>query len=63
MTEFWESNFAEKKEVWGFEPAQSAILAKVLFVEKSIKNILIPGIGYGRNAQVFREAGIAVTGI
>ncbi|KIC95928.1 class I SAM-dependent methyltransferase [Flavihumibacter solisilvae] len=63
MTEFWESNFAEKKEMWGFEPAQSAILAKDLFVEKSIKNILIPGIGYGRNAQVFRESGIAVTGI
>lgn len=28
-----------------------------------VKNILIPGIGYGRNAQVFRENGMSVTGI
>jgi len=27
------------------------------------KNILIPGFGYGRNAQVFRANGMAVTGI
>src|SRR5690606_21910497 len=26
-------------------------------------NILIPGIGYGRNAQIFRESGMTVTGI
>ncbi|NND33486.1 MAG: class I SAM-dependent methyltransferase, partial [Saprospiraceae bacterium] len=28
-----------------------------------IKNVLIPGIGYGRNAQVFLDHGIDVTGI
>lgn len=61
--EFWESSFSEKQEMWGFEPANSAVLAKDFFVEKSVKNILIPGIGYGRNAQVFRDNGIAVTGI
>ncbi len=61
--EFWESSFIEKKEMWGFEPAHSAVLAKDFFVEKSIKNILIPGIGYGRNAQIFKENGIEVTGI
>ncbi|MCD0470906.1 bifunctional 2-polyprenyl-6-hydroxyphenol methylase/3-demethylubiquinol 3-O-methyltransferase UbiG [Flavobacterium sp. JAS] len=63
MAEFWEDNFIEKQEMWGLEPSKSAILAKVFFVENSIKNILIPGIGYGRNAQVFRENGITVTGI
>ncbi len=61
--EFWEANFAGKKEMWGFEPARSAVVAKDLFVEKGIKNMLVPGIGYGRNAQVFRENGITVTGI
>ncbi|NOW95074.1 bifunctional 2-polyprenyl-6-hydroxyphenol methylase/3-demethylubiquinol 3-O-methyltransferase UbiG [Mucilaginibacter sp. SG564] len=61
--EFWEAAFGEKQEMWGFEPAKSAVLTKYLFVSKSIKNILIPGIGYGRNAQVFRENGITVTGI
>jgi SAM-dependent methyltransferase len=61
--EFWEKNFVEKQEMWGFEPSKSAILTKDFFVEKSVKNVLIPGIGYGRNAQVFRDNGITVTGI
>lgn len=61
--EFWEANFMEKKEMWGFEPSHSAILTKDLFVEKSIKNILVPGIGYGRNAQLFKDNGMVVTGI
>lgn len=61
--EFWESNFIEKQEMWGFEPSNSAVLTKDFFVGKSVKNILIPGIGYGRNAQIFKDNGIAVTGI
>ncbi|MBO9698643.1 MAG: class I SAM-dependent methyltransferase [Sporocytophaga sp.] len=61
--EFWEINFIEKQEMWGFEPANAAILTKDFFVKNAVKNILIPGIGYGRNAQVFRENGINVTGI
>ena len=61
--EFWEAAFGEKQEMWGFEPSKSAILAKDFFVSKHVKNILIPGIGYGRNAQVFKENGIHVTGI
>lgn len=62
-TEFWENAFNEKQEMWGFEPATSAMLAKDLFLERSIKNILIPGFGYGRNAQLFRDNGMTVTGI
>ena len=63
MAEFWEDNFIEKQEMWGLEPSKSAILVKDFFVEKAIKNILIPGIGYGRKAQVSRDNGITVTGI
>ena len=61
--EFWETNFIEKQEMWGFEPSNSAILTKDFFLKNSVKNILIPGIGYGRNAQVFIDNEIAVTGI
>ena len=61
--EFWESAFHERQEMWGFEPSKSAILTKDFFVQESVKNILIPGIGYGRNAQIFTDNGIAVTGI
>lgn len=61
--EFWESAFTDKHEMWGFEPAKSAVLTKDFFVQKQVKNILIPGIGYGRNAQIFSDNGITVTGI
>lgn len=63
MTEFWEKNFIEKQEMWGFEPSHSALLAKDFFIQKAVKNVLVPGIGYGRNAQVFIENGMTVTGI
>ncbi|MBN9483940.1 MAG: methyltransferase [Bacteroidetes bacterium 43-93] len=61
--EFWDTAFNEKKEMWGFEPAKSAVITRDFFVAQSIKNVLIPGIGYGRNAAVFVEAGMSVTGI
>lgn len=63
MTEFWEENFKDKQEMWGLSPSLSAILTTKFFVENAIKNILIPGIGYGRNAELFIENGISVTGI
>ena len=61
--EFWESNFIEKQTMWGFEPTDSAILTRDFFLERDMKDILIPGIGYGRNAKVFLEKGMNVTGI
>ena len=63
MTEFWEEAFKDKQEMWGFEPAKSTVLTKDFFVQHKIKNVLIPGIGYGRNAQIFRDNGMTVTGI
>lgn len=61
--EFWETSFIEKREMWGLEPSKSAVLVKDFFVEEGVKRLLIPGVGYGRNAQIFRDKGIAVTGI
>lgn len=63
MTEFWEETFKDKQEMWGLEPAKSAILTNNFFVERKVKSVLIPGIGYGRNAQIFRDNGMTVTGI
>ena len=63
MTEFWEQAFSDKKEMWGSDPAKSATLTSEFFVNSNIKNVLIPGVGYGRNAKVFIDAGISVTGI
>ena len=53
MTEFLEASFIEKQTMWGFEPAYSAIIAADYFIERNLKDILLPGIGYGRNAKVF----------
>lgn len=61
--EFWESAFRDKQEMWGSEPAHAAIIASEYFRENGVKDVLIPGIGYGRNAQVFIKAGMSVTGI
>lgn len=63
MTEFWEEAFKNKQEMWGLEPSKSTVLAKDLFVANGVKTVLIPGIGYGRNAQIFRDNGMEVTGI
>ncbi|MFL0248596.1 class I SAM-dependent methyltransferase [Candidatus Clostridium stratigraminis] len=63
MTEFWEASFIENQMMWGLEPSDSATSTKDFFLEKKIKDILIPGIGYGRNAKVFIDNGINVTGI
>jgi len=63
MTEFWEAGYREVQTSWGFEPSDSAILTKDFFLEQKAKEILIPGIGYGRNAKIFCENGFNVTGI
>ncbi|GHB64691.1 class I SAM-dependent methyltransferase [Persicitalea jodogahamensis] len=63
MTEFWEEAFKDKQAMWGLDPAKSAVLTKDFFVEHHVKTVLIPGIGYGRNAQVFRDQKMTVTGI
>jgi SAM-dependent methyltransferase len=63
MQEFWESSFIEMQTSWGFEPSDSAILAMEYFLQNKAKDILIPGIGYGRNAKIFVRNGFNVTGI
>ena len=63
MTGFWEESFVDKQEMWGLEPAQSAILANDFFKLKAVKTVLIPGIGYGRHAKLFQDNGMEVVGI
>ncbi|MBX9448611.1 MAG: class I SAM-dependent methyltransferase [Taibaiella sp.] len=63
MTEFWEEAFRDKQEMWGATPANAAVVAAEMFAAKGLKKILIPGVGYGRNAQAFLSKGMEVTGI
>lgn len=63
MPEFWETAFTEKQLMWGHEPTASALFARDYFARTGVKDVLIPGIGYGRNAKAFLDHGMSVTGI
>lgn len=63
MTELWESLFAARGVMWGEAPTRSALFARDHFVARGARDLLIPGVGYGRNAKPFVESGMAVTGI
>ena len=63
MKDFWESKFKTKEPIWDFYPSDSTIEAVNTFGANNFKKILIPGIGYGRNAKLFLENGFKVTGI
>lgn len=63
MAEFWETNFQDKQMMWGEEPTRSALFARDYFLRQNATSVLIPGVGYGRNAQPFLDAGMTVTGI
>jgi ubiquinone/menaquinone biosynthesis C-methylase UbiE len=49
--------------MWGMEPAPAALVARDFFVEQGVRKVLVPGFGYGRNARLFHESGMQVTGI
>jgi SAM-dependent methyltransferase len=63
VTEFWETAFAKMQLGWGLEPTASASVAGDYLARAGAKDVLIPGIGYGRNAKAFLGRGMAVTGI
>ena len=63
MSEFWEDAFVSKQLMWGLGPSRSALFARDNFVRSGVREVLLPGIGYGRNAKVFIDAGMSVTGI
>ena len=62
MKNFWDSLFHDGA-IWKFDPADSALLIAEEFSKAGIQNILIPGVGYGRNAKAFLDKGISVSGI
>lgn len=63
MIEFWEEAFKSKQEMWGLQPTTTAISLSAEFAKMEFQKILIPGIGYGRNAEPFLSKGMEVTGI
>lgn len=63
MDEFWESAYSGNDKMWGETSTDNASNVLELFQKNKIKSVLIPGFGYGRNAKVFYDNGLNVTGI
>jgi SAM-dependent methyltransferase len=63
MAEFWEAAFNDRQLMWGHQACASALIARAQFAQWQVKDVLIPGIGYGRNAKPFLDSGMSVTGI
>lgn len=60
---FWENLFNSSEAVWGNIASDSALHAVELFREAGVKHVFIPGIGYGRNAKVFLDSNMIVSGV
>ena len=63
MNEYWESKFCKEGALWKFDAANSATMASDLFRSENLHHLLIPGMGYGRNAKIFQDQQFEVTGI
>ena len=63
MTEYWESKFQQEGALWKFEAADSVRMASELFQAENLNHLLIPGMGYGRNAKYFLDHHFEVPGI
>lgn len=59
----WDTLFCENGTSWGMEPSDSALLIANVFQKEQLMRVLIPGVGYGRNAIPFMNAGLKVKGI
>ena len=63
VKEYWDTRYSNEGKIWGDNPSLTANLALSLFQKTSVKNILVPGSGYGRHTAFFARAGYDVTGI
>lgn len=63
MQEYWDGRFDREGKIWGAAPSSTAVQAAEIFVRHGVRHVLVPGAGYGRNANFLHEAGFAVDGI
>jgi len=63
MQDYWDSRFLREGYIWSEKPSESAKYANRMFNKYDVTDVLIPGIGYGRNSTPFLESGYNVSGI
>ena len=61
--EYWNNRYSDGGKIWGTEPSQTAKYALRLFKSYDIRNVLIPGSGYGRHTKYFSENNYNITGL
>ncbi|WP_156040184.1 hypothetical protein [Alicyclobacillus macrosporangiidus] len=60
MNSYWNARYANGR-IWGDDPCPSALMANEHFRSANVKDLLVPGCGYGRNSVFFAEKGYRVT--
>lgn len=60
MNSYWNGRYAEGR-IWGDAPCPSTLMANDHFKTKNVKDVLVPGCGYGRNSLFLAEQGYRVT--
>jgi 2-polyprenyl-3-methyl-5-hydroxy-6-metoxy-1,4-benzoquinol methylase len=63
MNNYWNQRFIKERHIWGTEPSNVAVKCKTIFDENDVRDILVMGIGYGRNGRYFVENNFNVDGI
>lgn len=63
MQDYWNDRFSKESYVWGEKPSKTAYYALKLFNKYDVRNLLVPGAGYGRNTKLFSTNNYNVTGI
>jgi SAM-dependent methyltransferase len=63
MEGYWDARFRREGRIWGVTPSRTAVYAERLFSARGVKSVLVPGSGYGRNAEYLAAHGYAVTGV
>ncbi len=60
---YWSKRYRNENKIWGDVPSNTAQLALKIFRKYGVKNILVPGSGYGRHTKLFSSSGFNVTGV
>jgi hypothetical protein len=63
MKPYWDRRFQEGSRIWGDSPSNTAKYACGLFLTSRVRNVLVPGSGYGRNTKTFSSAGMSIVGV
>ena len=60
---YWHERFSREGKIWGEAPSATVKLAIERFRQAQVRDVLVPGCAYGRNARELAQSGFRVTGL